>query len=52
MFISITKELLGTKTAECDKIFLSNINLMTSMKAAKIKEVPGKFLSGTKYTAM
>ena len=36
MFISITKELLGIKTAECNEIIMSNIKIlmMMNMKAA------------------
>ena len=33
MFISITKELLGTKMAECNETIMSNIKLMMNMKA-------------------
>ena len=34
MFISITKELPGTKTAECNEITMPNIMLMMNVKAA------------------
>ena len=47
MLISITKELSGTKTAECNEMIMSNIKSMMNMKAAMqvLRKIQELFLS-------